>query len=210
MTVYEHVMIGANLALGTGLHQRFGWRIIGVAGCAAALPDWDGLSILFGPQAFAGAHRVWGHNLFVATTTGAAFGAAECRWGFLGRLGTRFGQRAGSLRGPVAIASARPTPAHFSIWAATGIVACWSHLFADLFYSGHADLTGWPLQLAWPLSTRGWTFPIVPGGDLGATLIFVGEMFALYRWPNRARPIAMGTLLAVIAFVVLRFAMLRR
>ena len=42
---------------------------------------------------------------------------------------------------------------------------------------------------------------MVAWGDLGATLIFVVEMFALYRWPGRARPIAWLALIAVGAYV---------
>jgi len=58
VTVYEHMMVGASLALGAGLHYKHGWRIVGLAAVAAALPDWDGLSFLFGSQAYAKAHRV--------------------------------------------------------------------------------------------------------------------------------------------------------
>jgi len=52
------MMVGASLALGAGLHYKHGWRIVGLAAVAAALPDWDGLSFLFGSQAYAKAHRV--------------------------------------------------------------------------------------------------------------------------------------------------------
>jgi hypothetical protein len=41
----------------------------------------------------------------------------------------------------------------------------------------------------------------VPWGDLGATLLFLVEMFALYRWPTRAGAIAWLTLAAALTYV---------
>src|SRR4051794_24736441 len=46
-----------------------------MAGAAAALPDWDGLSLAFGPAAYSAAHRVWGHNLLAALLGGGLVGA---------------------------------------------------------------------------------------------------------------------------------------
>src|SRR5262245_36692727 len=74
MTVFEHPMFGASLALLAGVRRRHGWGLIATAAAAAALPDWDGLSILFGSNAYAAAHRVWGHNLLVAGLGGAVVG----------------------------------------------------------------------------------------------------------------------------------------
>jgi hypothetical protein len=55
--------------------------------------------------------------------------------------------------------------------------------------------------LFWPFSSRGWAFPIVPWGDLGATLIFIVEMFVLYRRPLEARGTARLTLALLLAYV---------
>src|SRR5919201_1944561 len=74
MTVYDHAMAGLSLALAAGLHRRYGWSIAVLAGVAAALPDWHGLSILFGPGAYAHVHRVWGHNLLAASVLGGLAG----------------------------------------------------------------------------------------------------------------------------------------
>ena len=41
-------MLGASLALAARLQSRHGWRIVAMAAVAAVLPDWDGLTILFG------------------------------------------------------------------------------------------------------------------------------------------------------------------
>jgi membrane-bound metal-dependent hydrolase YbcI (DUF457 family) len=206
LTAYEHVMVGVNLALGAGLHRRYGWRLAALAGLAAALPDWDGLSILFGPAAYAEAHRVWGHNLLAASLLAALVGGgayALNRAGCLTWIGNRL------LPGRAAVAERQgshpPAPGTLALWIGTGVVAGLSHLLADFFYSGHGNSESWPLQLFWPFSTRGWCFPILPWGDLGATILFIVEMFLLYRWPYRARIIAWGSLAAVVCYVGVRW-----
>jgi membrane-bound metal-dependent hydrolase YbcI (DUF457 family) len=207
LTIYEHVMVGMNLALGAGLQQRYGWRIAAAAGLAAALPDWDGLSILFGPEAYAQGHRVWGHNLLVASLLAAFVGGAAYglnRAGWLTWIGARLlpGRAAHAAR--VGIPS--PLPGPLVLWISTGVIAGLSHLLADFFYSGYGNAESWPLQLFWPFSTRGWCYPIVPWGDLGATVLFIVEMFLLYRWPARSQLIACGALAGVIGYVAVRWA----
>lgn len=204
MTVYEHVMVGASLALAAGLHQRQGWRIVALAGITAALPDWDGLSILFGPAAYAECHRAWGHNLVAATLLGGLAGGTEYRLNLLGRLQQRVVARFPRLL-PAERLPALPA-AGFSrravvLWIVTGSGACLSHLPIDMVYAGHSSLSAWPVKLFWPFSQQGWALPIVPWGDLGTTLIFVSEMFVLYRWPNRPRRIATLALVAVLAYI---------
>jgi hypothetical protein len=61
--------------------------------------------------------------------------------------------------------------------------------------------------LLWPFSERSWVYPIVPYGDLGATGIFIAEMFALYRWPARATTIAWISLPLVLIYVAARWAL---
>jgi membrane-bound metal-dependent hydrolase YbcI (DUF457 family) len=199
-------MVGVNLALGAGLQRRYGWRVAAVAGLAAALPDWDGLSILFGPEAYAEAHRVWGHNLLVASLSAAFVGGVAYvmnRAGWLTWIGNRLlpGRAARAAR----VGIPPPMPGTLALWIAMGVFAGLSHLLADFFYSGHGNAESWPLQLFWPFSTRGWCYPILPWGDLGATILFVGEMFLLYRWPSRAGIIARGSLAAVVGYVGVRW-----
>ena len=91
----------------------------------------------------------------------------------------------------------------------TGVVAANSHLLADFFYSGGRE-SSWPLPLLWPFSSQRWALPLVPWGDLGATLIFVVEMFVLYRRSRRARVIALLTLALVVAYVALRGGLFKR
>jgi hypothetical protein len=66
---------------------------------------------------------------------------------------------------------------------------------------------GWPLPLLWPFSTREWALPLIPWGDPLLTLIFLAEMFALYRWPSRTRLVSCTTLLALGGYLGLRAAL---
>jgi membrane-bound metal-dependent hydrolase YbcI (DUF457 family) len=212
MTVFEHVMLGASLGLAGGFQRTHGWRFIGMAGIAGALPDWDSLSILWGQQAYADVHRVWGHNLLAAGAGGVLVAFAEYRYAFFSRLGRRLATLVPGLKMP---AASRPLPQpafsfrSLGLWVGMGVLAGFSHLAADFFYSGHKDMRPWPLPLLWPFSERSWAMPTVAWGDVGATLIFIGEMFALYRWPMRARPVAWLTLAAVLAYVGARWAALQ-
>jgi hypothetical protein len=208
VTFYEHAMIGANLALAVGLHERYGWRIVGMAAVAGALPDWDGLSLCFGAEAYARAHRVWGHNLLVASTLGLLVGCLEYRFGWGTRLSCALARRTPAATSELLKLRLEPyhrSTAGFVVWIAIALAASLSHLLADFFYSGHSTLQTWPLELLWPFSTRGWAYPIVPWGDLGATLIFVGEMFALYLRPRWAQRLAWLTLALVVLYVTLRW-----
>jgi LexA-binding, inner membrane-associated putative hydrolase len=200
MTTYEHAMFGANLALVAGVRRRHGWGLVATAAVAAALPDWDGLSFVFGPGAFASVHRVWGHNLLAAGLGGALVGV-------VGLLAARSVRVRSPLTHPPAALPAPPpagsgTPA---IWAAVGMLAGLSHLPADIVFNGGAGLSAWPVPLLWPFSRQGWAVPIVPWGDIAVTVLFVGEMFALYRWPRHDRAIAALTLAAGSAYLLIRW-----
>ena len=199
MTVYEHAMLGATIALAAGTRRRHGWGIVGTAALAAALPDADGLSILFGAEAYSRIHRVWAHNILVVSLLGLVTGAGGYGLSLSGRL-TRFAR-------PVPAKSTPPAPASvfsfhgLAVWMCVGLLASLSHLPADLVYAGAPGYTTWPVPLLWPFSAQGWALPVVPWGDLGVTLIFVAEMFALYRWTSHARLIAWTTLAAVLAYI---------
>jgi hypothetical protein len=207
MTVYEHAMLGGTLALAVGLHRRHGWRGVGMACVAAALPDADGLSLLAGPTAYARAHRVLGHNLIAATALGLLAGSA----GYFAARSARAQRAAAALLARLASdvkvsADARPFAwRDLLLWTVFGLVAALSHLPADIVYSGHPDLPPWPVPLLWPFSNQGWQLPIVPWGDVVTTVLFAVEMFALYRWPARAQPIAVATLAAVAGYVAVRY-----
>jgi membrane-bound metal-dependent hydrolase YbcI (DUF457 family) len=86
MTLYEHVMLGIDGALAIGLQRRYGWPIVALAGCAAALPDWDALGMLVSFQCYADVHRVWGHNLLVAGVLAVVVSALCYRFNFFTKV----------------------------------------------------------------------------------------------------------------------------
>jgi hypothetical protein len=178
-----------------------------MAAIAAALPDWDGLSLAFGPTAYSTAHRVWGHNLLAAVSGGGLVGVLGllCVHSVRIRAGVR--QLLARLQQPPSI---QQTPPSFSVqtlavWIAIGVLAGLSHLPADLIYGGSAGSPDWPLPLLWPFSQRRWTLPLLSWGDLGPTLLFLAEMFALYRWPGRAAFLAWLTLLGILIYLASRW-----
>jgi hypothetical protein len=204
-------MLGVNLALVTGLHRRYGWPIVAVAAASSALPDWDGFSLLLGGQAYARVHRVWGHNLLVASATGVGASVA----GFSLQASGYFQRITALSRFPDSAAVQTPTtrthPFTFHdviICIAVGTISSLSHLAVDLVYSGHPQLTSWPLLLLWPFSNKPFVYPIVPYGDLGATLIFVVEMFCLYGWRARAQILAAVTLILVLIYIGVRWSLI--
>ena len=89
MTTYEHVMLGVNGALATGLHHRYHWKIVALAGIAAALPDWDGLTWFISNEAFGQGHRVWGHNILACLMIGVLFGLLDYRFDLVTRAARR-------------------------------------------------------------------------------------------------------------------------
>jgi membrane-bound metal-dependent hydrolase YbcI (DUF457 family) len=199
VTIFEHAMLGSTLALALGCRRRHGWALVVVAAVAAALPDWDGLSLAFGVIAYAKVHRVWGHNVLIASIVGATAGGL----GYLVQRASRF--RRATVRLWPRLAASEPIPPfsgfRLACWVVVGMLAALSHLPADLVYSGNSQMRSWPVQLLWPFSDQGWVWPLVAWGDLTTTLIFIGAMFALYRWPGRAQVIAGLTLLLVHGYV---------
>src|SRR5271154_4109563 len=188
--------MGGSLALAAGLHRRYGWQIVALSSVAATLPDWDGITILFGPQPYAKYHRVWGHGLLTAAAAGAVVGAVlYCTnsFGWLQRWATqRFPKELPpppTQRPPFALSV-------LAVWMLVGVLGAYSHLLADYFYPGHGrdDLKPWPLHLLWPFSNRGWSLAVVAGGKIGTVLIFLAGAFAVWRWPKQAQPIACGIL----------------
>jgi membrane-bound metal-dependent hydrolase YbcI (DUF457 family) len=203
VTTFEHAMCGATLALAVGCLRKHGWALIVVAGVAAALPDWDGLSLALGAETFDRAHRVWGHNLLVATTTGAVVGGL----GYLCYLSTRVRRATIKVLPRAGVSEASPpfSAIGLATWIVVGVVASLSHLPADMIYTGSRELRSWPVPLLWPFSEQRWDWPLVPWGDLITTVIFIAEMFALYRWSRKAQLIAVLTLLAVHGYIGFRW-----
>jgi hypothetical protein len=188
-------MFGLSLALAGGTHRRYGWAVPATAAVAAALPDWDAASIVFGADAYSKAHRVWGHNLLCAGLLGAVTGGL----GYLCYVSIRvrekprtFLQRSDSKLGPSFQRS------DFVVWVLVGVLAGVMHLPADLIYP-------WPIALFWPFTDRAWVLPIFDWDELGMILLLLGEMFALYHWPRYTQLIACLTLLMLGLYIAARW-----
>ena len=205
MTFYEHAMIGIDGALAVGLDRRYGWRIIAFAGCAAALPDWDGLTLLLGAHCYALGHRVWGHNLLVAGLLGGVFAGLVWRFDLLGRIQKSLAACWTPLRvdSPESDSTNSRLTA-FLVWTTVGIIAAYSHLLADCLFSTGAGLPAWKLPLFWPFARTLFALPMVRWGDVGATIILIVGMFAMVRWASRRQVIAMTVLGLVVAYIVVR------
>jgi membrane-bound metal-dependent hydrolase YbcI (DUF457 family) len=203
MTVYEHAMIGIDGALAMGLQRRHGWQIIALAGFAAVLPDFDGLTILFGPHWYAEGHRLWGHNLLVAGMVAAIVSAVayQCdapakiqRW--LAKYWKVLLVRGGQPETPA-------RNMELCLWIVVGVAAAYSHLLMDVVYSGGRNLPIWGVPLFWPFTSTVWACPLVPWGSIGTTVILAASMFAMLRWPTWIRTIATGSLIAVLAYMTI-------
>jgi membrane-bound metal-dependent hydrolase YbcI (DUF457 family) len=200
MTFFEHAMVGVNAAMAVGLLRRRGWPIVAMAGFAALLPDWDGLTILFGANSYADGHRVWGHNLLVAGGLAILVcGSAHCFEG-----PQRIQRWLGGRWQAFALPEDRETSAHpgdWLLWPLVGVLAAYSHLLADVFFSAGRDGQIWKVPLLWPFSDSAFAYPLVYWGDVGVTLIFVVEMFALLRWRAWSRSIASCSLALAIGYM---------
>jgi membrane-bound metal-dependent hydrolase YbcI (DUF457 family) len=205
MTIYEHAMVGINGALAAGLQRRHGWQIVALAGVAAMLPDGDGLTILLGFQYYAEGHRLWAHNLLVTGLLAAIVSAAVYRWDAFTRI-----QRWLASRWKMFAIRGAPTErpprgaSELCLWVAVGVLAAYSHLAMDIMFSAGKNLGIWGIALFWPFSNNSYAYPLVPWGDVGATVIFAAGMFAMAFWPKRIRAIAAGSLLAVALYIVVR------
>jgi len=205
MTTYKHAMLGVTGTLAAGLDRRYGWQIAAVAGFIAVLPDWDGLSIVFGAAVFDRAHRTLGHNLLVCTLLGAVVAALDYRYDLASRVKDSAGRYLRLLASKQPSTKRNVFRGHgLCIWIVTGVLASLSHLAADLVFSGHATLSDWGLRVFWPFSDRVWVYPMVPWGDPGTTLIFVAGMFAMIRWPSRRQLAAGMTLTLVLGYISIR------
>jgi hypothetical protein len=208
VTSFEHAGLAGSLALAAGLHKKSGWPIILMAAAVAALPDWDGLTLMGGAAIFAEGHRTWGHNLLVAGLSGMVAGGLICLAHSSVRVRHHSKNILGGPRDTAKDCSESPQGFHASslvVWMLVGGLASLTHLPADIICSGNSELSPWPIALLWPFSKQGFTFPILAWGDLTPTIIFVLEMFALYRWPKRAQLMALGALLVLGGYIVTRF-----
>ena len=205
MTSFEHVMLGVNGTVAAGLHERHGWKIVAIAGVAAASPDLDGVTWLISNEAFSIGHRVWGHNVLTCLLLGILIGVLDYRFDFVTRVGRHVTR---ILRLRVAeysvVARERWDGRSQRIWVLVAIVATFSQLPADLAVSGTKTLPIWGLKLLWPFSDAEWSFQMVTYNDPGAIFVFIAGMFAMTKWTARSKQIARVTLLLVATYLWFR------
>ena len=205
MTSFEHVMLGVNGTIAAGLHERYGWKIVAMAGVAAASPDLDGVTWLISNQAFSIGHRVWGHNVLACLLLGILIGVLDYRVDLVTRVGRRV-TRVLRLRVAEHLVVEREwwDVRSQGTWILVTIVATFSQLPADLAVSGTKTLPVWGLKLLWPFSDEEWSFQMVTYNDPGAIFVFIAGMFAMTKWPERSKQITRVTLLLVAAYLLFR------
>jgi hypothetical protein len=208
MTFFEHAMVGINGSLAAGLHRRYGWPIVAMAGFTAMLPDWDGLTILLGANCYAQAHRVWGHNLLVAGLSAILVSGLAYRYHWPIRIQQWLGKHwhVFALEGEDACIPV--CTGGWRLWTVVGVLAAYSHLLADMVFSAGRDKQVWGVPLGWPFSHFALAYPLVLWGDIGVTLLFVAGMFAMFRWRIRTRSIAASVLGLVIVYIAVRGCLL--
>jgi membrane-bound metal-dependent hydrolase YbcI (DUF457 family) len=198
-------MVGVDGALALGLHRKHGWKIAALAGAAAALPDWDGVTLLWSAVLYDKSHRVWGHNLFACVLAGIALGLLDYRFDLATRLGRRFVRLARLEVSEEALILRNQFELRGAIaWSLSAVIASWSHLAADIVVSGSAAYSDWGVQVLWPLSNRTWVFPRVRWGDVGITLIFAAGALAMLWRPKRVQLLAAMTLATVALYIAIR------
>ncbi len=189
MHYYDHGLLGATLAVGSGAPRRLGGGSVVLAALIAMVPDWDALSSHVSTETYHGVHRVWGHNLFAVAILGAA----------LGTLGWWIQWTANSRAGPAA-----PPRNDLRIWLALGTLIMLSHVLMDVIYCGGFDGPAWPVQLLWPVTSAGLAYPCVPWVDWLTTLILAIGLLATLLARRHARAIACLSLLLLAGHVLCR------
>ena len=78
------------------------------------------------------------------------------------------------------------------------------HLFTDVcFYN-------WPVQLAWPLSKRGWAGGLLSWNDLVPTILLYAGAASVFAWPEKRTWIAFASILATGTYLAWRALRPRR
>lgn len=168
MHYYDHGLLGATLAVGSGAPRRLGAGSILLAALIGMVPDWDALSSNVSMQSYLAVHRVWGHNLFAVLILGALLGTLG--WWIQASVDRR------------QAAPARP-PEGLALWLILGMLIMLSHALMDVIYCGGFGSETWPVQLFWPVASTGFAYPCVPWVDRTTTLILAaGLLGSLLAW----------------------------
>lgn len=202
MTSPEHTLVGVHGAFALGLHCRWGWPAVAMAGLASIVPDWDGLLILLDVKQFDTGHRVWGHNLLAIAASSALLGWSQHKYRWIERVWRAVQRKpATALLGVI---SEVPPTGSAGAFIGIACVAQLIHLPCDMVVSGGRGLSDWPIQPLWPFSTRELAFPLIPWGDIGPTVILMGGAIAMAKRTDLVRPLAVATLVVLGAYLVAR------
>ena len=208
MTTIEHAILGGYLVLASGANRRFGWPLVAMAGMAAVVPDWDGLTLLYSAALCDVAHRCWGHALVVCLPIAVLLSVLDYRFDCITRL-ARFGAhwlRITVDKSKLVQRSAFDAKGYLA-WVLAATIATLSHVCTDMIFSGHADFADWPIKIFWPFREIGFVYPMVPWGDIGVTIVFFCGMFAMLKWQKMTQHIAILTLVATTFYIVVRGSM---
>jgi membrane-bound metal-dependent hydrolase YbcI (DUF457 family) len=193
MEYFDHAMVGATLAVASGMQRRHGWPALLLAALAGMAPDWDALSKYLSPPSYRAVHRAWGHNLFSVTLVGAALGGLA----FLIESSLR-------RRGLAATgAGARAGP-----WILLGVLIAWTHPLLDMLYCGPGRNAEWPVRLLWPIASGGFAAPMVPWSDRGATALLAGGLLLISLARGWRQAAACVSLVLLGGYITVRGAML--
>jgi len=184
MTPIEHSIFAFNFSVWARGRQPAAFHVAVMA--AALAPDVDGLSVVFGTDAYVRYHRTFGHGALPAVVLGVA--AAELVLTFMPQRLRR-------------LASGDPEAGRIGLsWQGlifAGAIGGLSHLLADALYP-------WPVPFAWPFSSAGFCWPILPWGDMVIACLLIASMFAHALAPKHARGVSAATFAVLGAYLVLR------
>lgn len=205
MTSLEHALLASYGVLASGLYRSYGWQLAAVAGVAAILPDWDGLTILWSVTLFDTAHRCWGHGLLSCLILSILLATLDCRFDFITRsAGFLIRLLRVQVSPEVCLLRQKPRWKEYLIWNAVVFAAFLSHLFADMIVSGAQGLSDWEIKIFYPFSSVGWVCPLIPWGDVGVLIIFIIGIFVMLWLKKRLQTIAILVLILTTLYALLR------
>ncbi len=184
MTSIEHSIFAFNFSVWARGKRPAAFHVAVMA--AALAPDVDGLSVIFGTDAYVRYHRTFGHGALPAVVLGVAAAALV-----LAFMPQRFRR----------LAPGDPDAGRIGLsWqglAFAGAIGALSHLVADSLYP-------WPVPFAWPFSSAGFCWPLLPWGDLVIAGLMIASMFAHALARRHQRSVSAATFAALGAYLVLR------
>jgi hypothetical protein len=195
MTTFEHAMLGIDLVIASGLDRRYGWRLVAMAGVAAVLPDWDGISFSI--------HRAWGHGILPCFLVALMWGLMDYRFDLISRAASRM-TRLVRVTVPDGLLDVRTgfSKGEAAIWCVVSVIATQTHAPCDMIVSGTKSLPDWEVLWFWPFSSEGYVYPLISWGDVGITAILFAGMFVMLRYREQRQYVACGALALSAVYAV--------